>query len=157
MLERSSSSSSVFSVVDRVFGHDGVPLAPWSGGVVGLGVGPLPQGSLSEFARLGTGWGLFGEVGQAVRAEELGELLVGEQAVFEHEFRDALAGGEGFLGDGRGRGVAELRVQGGDEADGLFHGAAQVFGVGGDSPKQRERVLAAMKTSPLAGLQPGLP
>jgi len=61
-----------------------VPLAPWSGGVVGLGVGPLPQGSLTELARLGTGWGLFGEVGQAVRAEEFGELLVGEQAVFEY-------------------------------------------------------------------------
>ena len=60
---------------------------------------------------------LFAQVGQALRAEEVGELLGGEQPVFEYEFRDALAGGEGFLRDGRGRGVAQVRVECGDEAD----------------------------------------
>ena len=54
---------------------------------------------------------------------------MGEEAVFEDEFGDPFAGGKGFLGDRRGGGVAEVWVQGGDQADGLFDGEAEVFGV----------------------------
>ena len=43
---------------------------------------------------------LFTEIGEAFGAGEFLKLAGGEQAVFEDEIRDALAGGECFLGDG---------------------------------------------------------
>ena len=60
------------------------------------------------------GWlgalGILAEVGQALGAEEFLELFGGEEVVFEDEFGDAFAGGEGFLGDRGGGGVAEVGV-----------------------------------------------
>ena len=57
------------------------------------------------------GWGvLFAQVGEAFGAEEFLELFGGEQSVFQDEFGDAFAGGEGFLGDRGGGGVAEVGV-----------------------------------------------
>ncbi len=73
----------------------------------------------TEPAERSEGWTLesVGEVGEAFGAEEFLELGGGEQAVFEHEFGHSLARGESFLGDGGGRGVAEVGVKRGDQAD----------------------------------------
>ena len=62
-------------------------------------------------------FGLLAEVGQALGAEEFLELGVGEEAVLEDEFGHALACGEGFLGDGGGGSVAQVGIEGCDQAD----------------------------------------
>ena len=57
------------------------------------------------------------EVGEALGTEEFLELGGGDEAVFEHEFGHSLPCGESFLGDGGGRGVAKVGIQGGYQAD----------------------------------------
>src|SRR3954449_11940688 len=86
---------------------------------------------------------LLAEVRQAFGAQEFLELGIGEEPVFQDQFSHALAGGKCFLRDGSGGGVAEVGIQCGDQADGLLHSSAQVFGVGRDSTDAAGREGAA--------------
>ena len=71
--------------------------------------------------------------GHCLRVEGLVQFLLGHQAVLKHEVIDAAAGLEGFLRDLGGGLVADLRVQGRDNADGVLHHLVAVVHIDGDA------------------------
>src|SRR5947209_4601178 len=63
---------------------------------------------------------------QALGPHDLLERFAGHQLLFQHQVVDALAGGERLARDLGGRGVADERIEGGDQPDRMLDRAAEV-------------------------------
>src|SRR5262245_41950961 len=63
------------------------------------------------------------------RTQDLVELLLAEQSLFQHQDIDALARRVSLLGNLRRIDVADVRIEGRDDADRVLDGAAQVLAV----------------------------
>ena len=86
------------------------------------------------------------EIGEMFGAEQPIEFLAVEQAGFDYEIGDATPGNQRLLGDPSGRGLSDVGVERGDEADGVFDSGAQQFSVSRDAEYAPVRQNAASRT-----------
>ena len=66
-------------------------------------------------------WRQLSRMSHVLGFEDVVELGLGKKVLFEYQFVDATVGDEGFLCDSRALFVAEHRVEGSDQTDGILH------------------------------------
>src|SRR5258708_8085667 len=78
-------------------------------------------------------WRQLSRMSHVLGFEDVVELGLGKKVLFEYQFVDATVGDEGFLCDSRALFVAEHRVEGSDQTDGILHIGETTFAVGLDA------------------------
>src|SRR6266446_1373435 len=78
-------------------------------------------------------WRQLSRMSHVLGFEDVVELGLGKQFFFEYQFVDATVGHEGFLCDTRALFVAEHRVEGSDQPDGILHIGETTFAVSFDA------------------------
>lgn len=81
------------------------------------------------------------------RTQDVVEHLFVQQLLFAHQFQYAAAGFQGNAGDTGGVFVADVRVQGGDQADRVLDQFTAALFVGSDATMQCSRSMSMARCS----------